>query len=548
MRPRQMLQRHDVIGQPGSAIAEPCGGTTDPHLFGIVMAAASPLSCSSFQTLLPSPPRAPRSCLRRPTISGPGGLNAGAAGGLVDRGRGAPAGRSARCAAAARRRHGLSHAGKTVFLTALLHNLQLAARLGEGQAEHLPFFDPVAKGSARGRRRCAPLARPAALSVRAQLRASWPARWRIARLPAEHDRRLRLRCRAALSAARPARPTARRTPRRSTIEIIDYPGEWLLDLPCSNRATTSGRRRRSGSPTAARAHRSPAPGATSRRCAGDRGHCSKSARLSFTGYLARLPRARRYHLSLVQPGPLPRPGDGRRTSRPSASARCGPPGGGVRPGSLAASDARPLRALQGGDRSARSTGRVQPLRSPARAGRCRRRAQCRAAVVPRHAPAPCATVLPSFKRDGDSLLARLFQLAHREGAVRRHEGRPRHRQPVPQSAPAAARHDGRRCRRAADRRRRDGIRRAVGVKCTANRRVMYQGQQITVLEGVIRGRDAPEQLYPGEIPEHLPTAGGLGARSASASTISVRPIWRTNRLMPTAAAFPMCIWTAPCNS
>jgi predicted YcjX-like family ATPase len=44
------------------------------------------------------------------------------------------------------------------------------------------------------------------------------------------------------------------------------------------------------------------------------------------------------------------------------------------------------------------------------------------------------------------------------------------------------------------------------VKCTANRRVLYQGQQITVLEGVIKGRDTLERLFPGEIPEHLPTA------------------------------------------
>ena len=44
------------------------------------------------------------------------------------------------------------------------------------------------------------------------------------------------------------------------------------------------------------------------------------------------------------------------------------------------------------------------------------------------------------------------------------------------------------------------------VKCTANRRVLYQGQQITVLEGVIKEHGAVEQLFPGEIPEHLPTA------------------------------------------
>src|SRR5262249_43025913 len=33
------------------------------------------------------------------------------------------------------------------------------------------------------------------------------------------------------------------------------------------------------------------------------------------------------------------------------------------------------------------------------------------------------------------------------------------------------------------------------VKCTANKRVLYQGQQITVLEGVINGHGAAEELF-----------------------------------------------------
>jgi predicted YcjX-like family ATPase len=49
------------------------------------------------------------------------------------------------------------------------------------------------------------------------------------------------------------------------------------------------------------------------------------------------------------------------------------------------------------------------------------------------------------------------------------------------------------------------------VKCTSNKRVVYQGQQITVLEGQIAGRDHVEELFPGEIPEHLPTAADWAA-------------------------------------
>src|SRR4029453_19504498 len=42
---------------------------------------------------------------------------------------------------------GLSRAGKTVFLPSLLHTLNLAARVGEGESGHLPFFEPVAKAT-----------------------------------------------------------------------------------------------------------------------------------------------------------------------------------------------------------------------------------------------------------------------------------------------------------------------------------------------------------------------------------------------------------------
>ena len=43
------------------------------------------------------------------------------------------------------------------------------------------------------------------------------------------------------------------------------------------------------------------------------------------------------------------------------------------------------------------------------------------------------------------------------------------------------------------------------VKCTANKRVLYQGQQITVLEGVIKNHGAPGAAVSRRDSEHLPT-------------------------------------------
>jgi uncharacterized protein len=116
------------------------------------------------------------------------------------------------------------------------------------------------------------------------------------------------------------------------------------------------------------------------------------------------------------------------------------------------------------------------------------------------------TVLRSFRRDGDGLLARLFR--PRTSKVLFAATKADH-------VTANQFHNLRLLLRAmmADHAGRLPIADVEtefaalsAVKCTANKRVLYQGQQITVLEGVIKDHSASEQLFPGEIPEHLPTA------------------------------------------
>src|SRR5262249_47745833 len=121
---------------------------------------------------------------------------------------------------------GLSRAGKTVFLTALLHNLHLAARLKEGQAGHLPFFDPVAKGSLED----------VSLRPLAGL-AAFPFLPNLDRLldpsPEFPPSTAGLSGFGAALRYRPQGVLGRQLVDTTAveIEIVDYPGEWLLDLP-----------------------------------------------------------------------------------------------------------------------------------------------------------------------------------------------------------------------------------------------------------------------------------------------------------------------------
>src|SRR5215469_3952067 len=108
---------------------------------------------------------------------------------------------------------GLSRSGKTVFITALVHGL-----IGGGR---FPVFEPLATGRI-ARARLAPQPDDAVprFDYEAHVRALTEER----RWPESTDRISELRLIIDYQ-------SQRGTARTLTVDIIDYPGEWLLDLP-----------------------------------------------------------------------------------------------------------------------------------------------------------------------------------------------------------------------------------------------------------------------------------------------------------------------------
>ena len=127
---------------------------------------------------------------------------------------------------------GLSRAGKTVFITALVHNLVHGGRL--------PLFRAHARAGSRAR------------ELTPQPDDDVPrfdyedARARTGRDSASGRSSTRRISRAARRhRIRSARVLERTIGRgRLKLDIVDYPGEWLLDLALLNKTTPSGRRRR----------------------------------------------------------------------------------------------------------------------------------------------------------------------------------------------------------------------------------------------------------------------------------------------------------------
>ena len=114
---------------------------------------------------------------------------------------------------------GLSRAGKTVFITALVRNLVSGGRL--------PFFSPEAE-----QRIVTGLSRAAARRQRAALRLRGASR-RFAGLSTVVARKHAAHFRIASDDRIPLRlyAEARHRPFQLHLDIVDYPGEWLIDLP-----------------------------------------------------------------------------------------------------------------------------------------------------------------------------------------------------------------------------------------------------------------------------------------------------------------------------
>ncbi len=393
---------------------------------------------------------------------------------------------------------GLSRAGKTVFLTSLLHNLRLAARLGEGESGHLPFFEPVANGGLE-EVTLSPLGDLPPFPFEANLRQL------LATNPEFPPSTLGLSGFGARLRYRPRGMLSRNLVRATSvdIEVADYPGEWLLDLPMLAQsfaewsAKTLNLAQLGGRATIAGEWRDIDPDAPADESS------LEHARLSYTRYLESC-RAMPRSLSFVQPGRFLRPGDG--AIDPAALRFCPLRMGNRAPrtGTVAAAMTerferykteiiRPFYAevFGGFDRQLVLVDVIGALNAGPEAFLDMRRA--------------LAAVLASFRRGDDGLLARLFQ--SRTDKVLFAATKADH-------VTANQFHNLRLLLRAmvGDETGSVPLRSVAtdfaalsAVKCTANRRVLYQGQQITVLEGRIKGRDGMERLFPGEIPEHLPS-------------------------------------------
>jgi predicted YcjX-like family ATPase len=191
---------------------------------------------------------------------------------------------------------GLSRSGKTVFITALVHNLIHGGRL--------PVFEAMAQGRIAGAR-LEP--QPDDAVPRFDYETHLKALLEERRWPESTRRTSELRL---VITYQSARGSARE--RTLTLDIVDYPGEWLLDLPLLNTSyaqwsadTLQRSRRGARAELAKRWHAHLAlldPTAPE-----DEQAALKAAQL-FTEYL-RACRDERFAMSLLPPGRFLMPGD-----------------------------------------------------------------------------------------------------------------------------------------------------------------------------------------------------------------------------------------------
>jgi predicted YcjX-like family ATPase len=191
---------------------------------------------------------------------------------------------------------GLSRSGKTVFITALVHNLIHGGRM--------PVFEAMAQGRIAGAR-LEP--QPDDAVPRFDYEAHVKALVVERRWPESTRRISELRLVVAYQSAR---GSARE--RTLTIDLVDYPGEWLLDLPLLGKsyaewsAETIRRSRQGARATLANAWR--AHLATADASGPEDEQVAITAAELFTAYLKAC-RDDRFAMSLLPPGRFLMPGD-----------------------------------------------------------------------------------------------------------------------------------------------------------------------------------------------------------------------------------------------
>jgi predicted YcjX-like family ATPase len=385
---------------------------------------------------------------------------------------------------------GLRGSGKTVFITMAVHHLL--------RAQELPFLSAHQEGRLLGVRLLPP--EPGALpafpfeSARAALDAAephWPP-------PTERLSALRLQLRYLAKGALRRRLGERRL---LTVQIIDYPGEWLLDLPLLDQSyeawSAAVLRAAETAPRAALAEDWRGFIASLDPQAAAAADVAARAAALYTAYLRRCQAA---GLSLLQPGRFTMPGD---LAGSELLQFCPLPPGDAPRGSLA----HLMRARYERYRDRvilpfyrdhfsrfdRQIVLVDVLGVLNHGRACF--ADCEAALT---------LVLENFRYGPSGLLARLFRprietllFAVTKADHVAHNQHPNLRllleRMVDEAAGAA---------------RFEGVKPAFvalsALRSTDVVRTEHQGQVLSCVQGVLKGDNRPTVLFPGEIPPELP--------------------------------------------
>jgi len=406
---------------------------------------------------------------------------------------------------------GLSRAGKTVLVTALAHHLTSARDRPSSDPAALAFFDPVKDGRLV-EARLEPIRGVPAFPVAENLAAlgssapEWPAR-----TDAVSGLRIALRYR------RPKGWLGRgRAVHARTIELIDYPGEWLLDLALLDRSFADWSR---GVLAAMEGEGAPAEARRGLAAEWRRAVAAVDPlRPAADAVLDRLAEAygrflRRCRdeagLTALQPGHLLQPG-----ATPPELMRISPlppPAGAAPPGSAFAAMERRYDAFV--------SGVVRPFH------RAHFRRFDRQIVL-----IDVLTALNAGQAAFEDLVATLGIMAtifryERQGLLGRLT-RPR----IDRLLFAATKADHitsvqylnlsnlLRLMVEATAGRIEALGVAMdflplaAIKCTVNEEVLMNGQRLSVLSGIPQGERRAKRLYPGEIPARLPTAEDWASR------------------------------------